>query len=127
MHQTRFCTTSCPCPRVAFDPTCRESTDEILRAYAVLFWFNLYLRCPVLPSTDGMFPRHPEVRQTYLQVHESVFSHWATAANRIGVTTARFREACVNVRASWIGPNDPLRACRSRASVLSDYPQLDLD
>ncbi|WP_199030482.1 hypothetical protein [Ralstonia sp. ASV6] len=127
MNQARFCTTPCPFPRVAFDPTCCESTDEILRAYAVLFWFNLYLRCPEFPTADGMFPRHPVVRQAYLQVHARVFSHWAAAANRIGVTTAQFREVCVNVRASWLGPDDPLRACRSRASVLSDYPQLDLD
>ncbi|MEW1781271.1 hypothetical protein AB0305_03625 [Arthrobacter sp. NPDC080086] len=101
--------------------------ENILRAYAVLFWFNFYLRCPDFPVAEGMFPMQPDVRGAYLQVHSKVFAHWATAANRIGISTARFREACVNVRASWIGPGDLLRKCRSRASVLAACPQLDLD
>ncbi|MGC5887474.1 hypothetical protein [Ralstonia pseudosolanacearum] len=127
MHTARLCANACPCPRVAFDPTCPEAMDEILHAYAVLFWFNLYLRCPEFPSADGMFPQQPDVRRAYLRVHSKVFSHWAAAANRIGITTTRFLEICVNVRAAWIGHDDPLRACRSRACALSDYPQLDLD
>ncbi|MCO5398865.1 hypothetical protein [Ralstonia soli] len=101
--------------------------EDILRAYAVLFWFNFYLRCPDFPITDGMFPLQPDVRRTYLQVQSKVFAHWATAANRIGISTARFREACATVRAPWIGPGDPLRKCRSRAGVLAGCPQLDLD
>ncbi|MGN6139617.1 MAG: hypothetical protein ACTHNV_12085 [Ralstonia sp.] len=127
MHTTFFCATSCPCPHANFDPKCPQSVEEILRAYAALFWFNLYLRCPDFSAADGMFPREPDVRQKYLAVHSKVFTHWATAANRMGITTARFRDVCANVRAAWIGPDDPLRGCRARADVLSDHPELDLD
>lgn len=127
MHSARVCTAPYLCPRIDFHLPCPESMQDILRAYAVLFWFNLYLRCPDFPAADGMFPLQPEVRRTYLQVHSKVFAHWATAANRLGISTARFQDACVKVRASWMGPDDPLRACRSRSSVLSGYPQLDLD
>lgn len=127
MRTAHDCVTACPCPRAAIDPACMESTEEILRAYAVLFWFNLYLRCPDFPAADGMFPQQPQIRRAYLHLHAKVFAHWATAANRIGITTARFRETCVDVRAAWIGSDDPLRACRSRAGVLCGHPQLDLD
>jgi hypothetical protein len=101
--------------------------DDILRAYTVLFWFNLYLRYPEFPASDGLFPKDPSVRRVFLRVHDKVFAHWATAANRVGISTHEFRDACAAVRASWIGEDDPLRTCRGRASVLSDWPQLDLD
>lgn len=54
MRTTFFCATDCPCPQIAFDTTCPESVEEILRAYAALFWFNLYLRCPDFSTADGM-------------------------------------------------------------------------
>ncbi|CAJ0779790.1 hypothetical protein LMG7141_00931 [Ralstonia condita] len=127
MYTARFCATACPCPRIDFEPGCPQSKEDILQAYAVLFWFNFYLRCPEFPATDGMFPRQPDVRRAYLQVHAKVFAHWATAANRIGIPTARFRDTCVTVRAAWIGAGDPLLACRSRAGALSGYPSMDLD
>ncbi|MEF3062736.1 hypothetical protein V4C85_23155 [Ralstonia solanacearum] len=101
--------------------------EEILQAYAVLFWFNLYLRYPDFPASDGMFPSEASTRRTFLQVHAKVFSHWATAANRIGITTLEFQRACESVRAQWIGEDDPLRGCRGRACALSEWPQLDLD
>ncbi|NGE06603.1 hypothetical protein, partial [Klebsiella pneumoniae] len=94
MRTTFFCATDCPCPQIAFDTTCPESVEEILRAYAALFWFNLYLRCPDFSTADGMFPRDPDTRQKYLAVHSKVFTHWATAANRMGIPTARFRDVC---------------------------------
>jgi hypothetical protein len=127
MYTALFCATACPCPRIDLDPACPQSKQEILQAYAVLFWFNFYLRCPDFPATEGMFPKAPEARGTYLRVHEKVFAHWATAANRIGIPTARFREACATVRAAWIGADDPLAACRSRAGALAGYPSMDLD
>ena len=77
MRTTFFCATDCPCPQIAFDTTCPESVEEILRAYAALFWFNLYLRCPDFSTADGMFPRDPDTRQKYLAVHSKVFTHWA--------------------------------------------------
>ncbi|MDB0569987.1 hypothetical protein LBW59_04260 [Ralstonia solanacearum] len=119
----------CPGPDASGHAAAQSAPDkeEILHAYAVLFWFNLYLRYPDFPASDGMFPREASVRRTFLQMHARVFSHWATAANRIGIDTPEFRRACETVRASWIGQDDPLRACRSRAGTLSGWPQLDLD
>lgn len=97
------------------------SSSDALRAYAYLFWFDLYLRAPAFPLAEGLFPRDPALRFEFIRCQQECEAHWRRQAQAVGLDLRGFREACLHIRGCLYGHDDLLLRIRGLAQAADGY------
>ncbi|GAA7761606.1 hypothetical protein HpMS107_23970 [Helicobacter pylori] len=98
----------------------RSAAADWMRACAYFYWFESYLGAPEFPTSDGLLPMEPKLRQRATAHQLRCKARWLGNAKALGGTEEDFNSACIAVRGAWYGRDDIFMRIRGMACSISE-------